>query len=515
MNALRQILSELDELNPLIIAEAPFHPTLNHVYPIQLDTTFSSNAIYVGYASQLHSQLPFSTSSLTFFLINDVEELQLQADHQQHTLVCFPFQTDLKHLLSKVRKIIDQQLAQLRDAHTLFQAYFDQPDIMAALDAASILIKNPMIVLDTSFNVLAYSQTYVTEDAQWLENISRGYCSYEYIAGFLNIGEVRNAPQTSDPFFTICYTSPFRRCVTKIYYGETHIGYAIAIESHNSLEKVNRQIYQLVSRILAQIIHTNQQLSFNKAVDRILIDCLAGNFKTQQHLLDRLNHTQLNPASTYYLLAIDVTYYKIFDIGNEQLREHLSKLFNQSWSVFFHDYVVVLIDSHNQSNCVKAILQQDRPYFITNGLHGGLSDPFEDLFLAPGYFQQAINALKIGKSLQPEEPVAEYDTYKFHDLALAAGDKNQIQQFFTQSYRQIEAYDQQHGTQYLETIRAYLACDRHLDTTADLLYIHKNTVVYRIKKIKELFFINFDDTKQRFDLLFSCQLADLLEAKLF
>ncbi|MBO1306109.1 helix-turn-helix domain-containing protein [Enterococcus sp. 669A] len=515
MNLFTQVLTNLEEFSPRVITETPFNHALNHVYPIQMDTKFSSNTIYVGYASQITNKLPFA-NGLTLFLIDDAEDFQLSADHvQQHTLVFFPFQTDIRKLIARTQKVIDQHLAQLRDAYTLFQAYLDQPDIMAALDAASILIKNPMIVLDTSFNVLAYSQTYVTEDAQWLENITRGYCSYEYIAGFLNIAEVRNSPENIDPFFTICYTSPFRRCVTKIYHGEKHIGYAIAIESHNSLEKVNGQIYQLVSQLLSQIIHTNQQLSFNKAIDRILVDCLAGKVSSRKHLQDRLKDTQLEPVSSYYLLAIDVTFYKIFDIGNEQLREHLNKLFNQAWSVFYQEYVVVLIDAKRLNQLtVKDLLLQDRPYFVTNGLHGGLSDTFDDLLQAPAYYQQAVSALEIGMKLRPDEPIAEYDAYKFQDLLRSLANSTQAQQYFSQSYQQIMIYDQKHDTQYLETLRAYLDCDRHLDTTAKMLHVHKNTIVYRTKKIKELFAIDFDDPKQRFDLLYSFYLADLLAADL-
>lgn len=116
--------------------------------------------------------------------------------------------------------------------------------------------------------------------------------------------------------------------------------------------------------------------------------------------------------------------------------------------------------------------------------------------------------------LRPEEPIAEYDAYKFQDLLRSLASSAQAQQYFSQSYQQISLYDQKHDTQYLETLRAYLDCDRHLDTTAKMLHVHKNTIVYRTKKIKELFAIDFDDPKQRFDLLYSFYLADLLAADL-
>jgi len=36
-----------------------------------------------------------------------------------------------------------------------------------------------------------------------------------------------------------------------------------------------------------------------------------------------------------------------------------------------------------------------------------------------------------------------------------------------------------------ETLRAFFACNRGVQAAADALFVHKNTVVYRLKKIKE------------------------------
>jgi DNA-binding PucR family transcriptional regulator len=47
-------------------------------------------------------------------------------------------------------------------------------------------------------------------------------------------------------------------------------------------------------------------------------------------------------------------------------------------------------------------------------------------------------------------------------------------------------YDKEHGTQLLETLRAYMECNGNVQEVAGLLHVHKHTVRYRLRRITEL-----------------------------
>jgi DNA-binding PucR family transcriptional regulator len=47
-------------------------------------------------------------------------------------------------------------------------------------------------------------------------------------------------------------------------------------------------------------------------------------------------------------------------------------------------------------------------------------------------------------------------------------------------------YDQRHHAQLVETLRAYLAADGNLTSSARMLNVHPNTVVYRLRRIREI-----------------------------
>jgi len=72
----------------------------------------------------------------------------------------------------------------------------------------------------------------------------------------------------------------------------------------------------------------------------------------------------------------------------------------------------------------------------------------------------------------------------------------------------IRENDEKNGTQYYETLRAYLINERDIPKTAASLIIHRTTLTYRLGKILELTRLNLDDANLRLYLLLSFQLLE-------
>ena len=64
-------------------------------------------------------------------------------------------------------------------------------------------------------------------------------------------------------------------------------------------------------------------------------------------------------------------------------------------------------------------------------------------------------------------------------------------------------HDREKGTQYFETLRAYLLHERDIPKTAQALIIHRTTLLYRLKKIQPLLGVDLDDPWQRLYLTLS------------
>jgi DNA-binding PucR family transcriptional regulator len=60
------------------------------------------------------------------------------------------------------------------------------------------------------------------------------------------------------------------------------------------------------------------------------------------------------------------------------------------------------------------------------------------------------------------------------------------QRILEQTLRPLVEYDQAHRAELVKTLRAYLSARTNLTKSARLLTVHPNTVVYRLRRIREL-----------------------------
>ena len=67
----------------------------------------------------------------------------------------------------------------------------------------------------------------------------------------------------------------------------------------------------------------------------------------------------------------------------------------------------------------------------------------------------------------------------------------------------LKKYDEKHGTQFYETLYAYLSNERNVVATARSLFIHRNSMIYRLQRIRELLQTDLDDPRMRSYLLLS------------
>ena len=67
-------------------------------------------------------------------------------------------------------------------------------------------------------------------------------------------------------------------------------------------------------------------------------------------------------------------------------------------------------------------------------------------------------------------------------------------------------FDRDHNDNLRDVLYFYLINDRSIALTAGALYMHRNTVLNKVRKINQLIRLDLEDRHLRQRLLFSCQL---------
>ncbi|MGY2747298.1 PucR family transcriptional regulator [Arthrobacter sp. UYCu723] len=73
----------------------------------------------------------------------------------------------------------------------------------------------------------------------------------------------------------------------------------------------------------------------------------------------------------------------------------------------------------------------------------------------------------------------------------------------------IQAHDAEQQTDYLDTLRAYLASNGNISTMAARLHVHNNTVRYRVGRLAKDFDLDLDEPQQRLWLWLRLTTMDL------
>lgn len=123
------------------------------------------------------------------------------------------------------------------------------------------------------------------------------------------------------------------------------------------------------------------------------------------------------------------------------------------------------------------------------------SYPFSGIENAAGQYRQAGTCLARGKPY--------YYDCALNDLADLNGAPEYRRLAVHPALERILDYDRRKNTSFYHILKTYLRCERNRVLTAQELFMHKNTLVYRIGKICALFSLDLEDEYEREYLLFS------------
>lgn len=101
-------------------------------------------------------------------------------------------------------------------------------------------------------------------------------------------------------------------------------------------------------------------------------------------------------------------------------------------------------------------------------------------------YNLAFKILSLRLSGAIPESIVSYDELGIYKVIAALENKDILRQITDEYYKPLLDYDRLCGTDYAEFIKIYLECNGRINKISDKMFIHKNTVHYKIRKIEEI-----------------------------
>lgn len=368
--------------------------------------------------------------------------------------------------------------------------FFEQDDLQQLTLDVGVYLDCPLLVLDDTFRVAAHFCPVGFSDPLFRDAVSQGTIQYEVSA----VISKSPALQGGGADMVKPEESPFRRRFAPLICTGVRLGYLVCVDTDGHLSKISAEIWRQIELILAKqlFIETSRQDKPFETAEDILMHLLDGGFPSASYFRLQTVGTYLADFHPFAFALMDLTAYHNQYLGTRHLKEELDECFPNSHSFLYKSDIFLFLHKDGDAKLFTELAKEFNLKVI-------VSEEIRDLYDLPLLYRAARDALDmIVASNYHGESVCSVSQLRTPLLLKNLESRSDL---ISPELRALAEHDRKKDTQYCETLYFYLTYSRSLKKTCDALFTHRNTVLYRIGRIRDDFLIPLDDPTRHTELL--------------
>lgn len=139
----------------------------------------------------------------------------------------------------------------------------------------------------------------------------------------------------------------------------------------------------------------------------------------------------------------------------------------------------------------------------------GIGQPAREVASWRGSYRDATQALDLAKRLQTDTPLYIGDL-GVYQLILSLSDREKLITFYEKTLGPLLDYDMRQHADLIKTLEAFFTCHGNLSQTAEMLIVHRNTLLYRMNRINEIAQVDLERPEIRLALHLALTIRRLL-----
>ncbi len=276
--------------------------------------------------------------------------------------------------------------------------------------------------------------------------------------------------------------------------------YVIILGDEKQLSEMNVSILKNIFTLL-NIRITNEQevekITF-KYRDRFIYDWMNGNFNSENEIITfaKLYRINIFPQNKYYACVVsgENMYLKNIRRCLEMLENYF---FDNAIGCYFDNVLIIIlkenaVDHFELVDQIKKICNVTKISLCIGGCKAvpKLKDSLEE----------AMRIGDISKKCGINDTIITADQLGSYSVLSLLPKNDEVDKFIKKYVYPIVSYDTDHSTEFLLTLQVYFDNGCNAKLTSQKMYIHYNTVSYRLEKIKKLLCADINDPKIKFEL---------------
>ena len=240
--------------------------------------------------------------------------------------------------------------------------------------------------------------------------------------------------------------------------------------------------------------------------------------KQKDTYIPRLKQEGYDLSGKFLVISIDLDKSIYKKINEIKLKNFIMRIENTLNSTQFKysilnqnnefNIIINFIDQQNSLACLKDHIVNNLKNF-SQIKHIGISSiavSIENLHKA---YNEASDAIYSG--IKDDKFIVYYDDMGIDKIILNISDNKILYDIYNKYLGVIHDYDKAHNTDYENTLKIYLKNNCSIQAVSEVTYTHRNTINYRIKKIKSILNSELDDSEEKFNYMLAFYIKEILD----
>ena len=261
---------------------------------------------------------------------------------------------------------------------------------------------------------------------------------------------------------------------------------------------IDTDLINFIDKCILHIVSEKRRQQWYITSDDILDMLLQGDISSYSQLI---SFSEVPQMGEYFLVVLKLQPNNTLK-DSTHLRQYIRKNLPESWCSWNNLYFVILINAEHYN--IFTSIAKKLNYRICIG------KKYHDIMETKHQYDCILYLPAFNKS--SDTGIVHHKNYPESNLVFKAKiQPQQIKTLCSDSYLKLLESDREQGTQYVTTIRTLIDCNFNLAKTAKHLFIHINTLSYRLDKIEELIGVDIKMSNELYRFLFSDKIISYVD----
>ena len=414
--------------------------------------------------------------------------------------------------------------AQLHETmRILTSALFDNLGVQHIIDVAHDIIKNPIFMLRYADKTLNYScddndlnsskrLKMIINDIETNRQSLKGQLYDKYLFQSKIIDELSNSSLQYKRFHNDYLGCEQIICLIRVR--RLDVGYLTIIESSKKISEIDESAIWRLSELIGQELQKKTLYSRNRneLKAQFVNHLLTAKNISEEYVYEVTKISHITTLGTKFYVAVVEASSMNFDYDSKSfdiIAEQLQPILNSSFYLIREAELVILFNLHDKENIHELIDDFLARYTSKSDYIVGISNRFAKLVDTRFYYEQAKKANHMSHQYENWSVCYFSDIMPIEALHVINRSENLLNYCMPEVINLLE-YDKNANSDLVTTLWVYLENFGNTAKSAAQLYIHKNTLLYRINKIKDILNNELDTGEDVYKVMMSLRILRIL-----